>query len=66
MSEIDHGISLSEQIICLSRELAIREKVYPKWVKAGTMPAYKAAYEIECISAALATLTKLREETDHA
>ena len=44
------------QIECVKREIRMREKVYPRWVKNGRMTAQKARDEIESMQAVLDTL----------
>jgi hypothetical protein len=55
-------ISLHEQIVCVRREIGMRERVYPKWVSAGRMKQYVADREIAAMRAVLATLEMLRDE----
>jgi hypothetical protein len=50
------GYTMQEQIACIRRELAMRERVYPKWVQAGRMEAEKADHEINCMQAVHDTL----------
>ena len=52
--------SLDDQIQCVQREIAMRERVYPKWVSSGRMTERKADHELQCMRAVLATLIKLR------
>jgi hypothetical protein len=40
---------ISELLKCAERELAMRERVYPKRVQEGKMDAVKAAHELECM-----------------
>lgn len=47
---------IQEQIRCVSREIGMRESVYPKWVESKRMSAAKAQLEIEGMEAVLATL----------
>lgn len=54
--------SLAEQIKCVKRELAMRERVYPLWVARDKMKLDKAEFEIECMRAVLATLEALPKE----
>lgn len=49
-------ISISEQIACIKREIAMRERNYPKWVAAGRMKETDSARELERIRAVLDTL----------
>jgi hypothetical protein len=52
--------TLDEQIACVSREIAIRELVYPKWVEAGKLRKPVADHEIACMKAVLGTLMAAR------
>jgi hypothetical protein len=54
--------TLAEQIACVKREIAMRERVYPRWVAAGKMKDSQASHEIECMRAILATLEALPKE----
>jgi hypothetical protein len=47
---------LDEQIACVSRVIAMREKVYPRLVETGKMKKPVADHEIACMKAALGTL----------
>lgn len=40
------ALDLRELLGCLRRELALRERVYPKWVAKGTMKQEKADKEL--------------------
>jgi hypothetical protein len=44
-------ISKSDKLKCAQRELAMRKKVYPRWVEQDRMSAGKAEYEIACMAA---------------
>jgi hypothetical protein len=44
-------ITLAEQLACIERELALRLRVYPRWVAAGRMTQAKADREIELMKA---------------
>lgn len=50
---------LERQVACVRREIALRRRVYPKWVAAGRMPKAKADTEIAEMEAVLATVTKV-------
>jgi hypothetical protein len=52
--------SLDDQIACVTREIALRERVYPKWVETGRMTKQKADHEISAMKAALGTLMAAR------
>ena len=47
---------LAVQIKCVLREIAMRERVYPKWVKDGRMKQESADYEIATMKDVLHTL----------
>ncbi len=53
-------ISFADQIACVRREIAMRERVYPKWVSAGRMKAEAAEREIAAMCAVLKTLLSLQ------
>ncbi len=53
--------TLSEQLSCVRRELALRKAAYPKWVASKRMGASVAEHEINCMQAVHATLTALIE-----
>jgi len=58
--ELDPGvISLTDQIRCVSRELALRRRVYPRFVGSGRMKPEEAEREIERMQAVLHTLQEL-------
>ena len=42
-----HDVDLNGLLGCCRRELALRQRVYPKWVAKGTMTEKKAEAEIE-------------------
>jgi hypothetical protein len=48
--------SLQEQIACIEREIALRRRVYPRWIEQGRLKPDKAEREIECMCAVLKTL----------
>lgn len=52
-------VSLADQVACVKREVALRMRVYPRWVAAGRMTQAKAATEIACMQAVLKTLETL-------
>lgn len=60
MAQVDddapRGYTLKQQIACVKRELAIRARFYPGWVKAKHMQQYEADHEQACMRAVLATL----------
>jgi hypothetical protein len=54
------SIPFADQIGCVRREIAMRERVYPKWVNAGRMKAEAAEREIAAMRAVLKTLLSLQ------
>jgi len=46
-------IDLREVLACLRRELALRQRVYPKWVARGAMAQAKADKELELMRQAV-------------
>ena len=46
-----HEVDLNDLLGCCRRELALRQRVYPKWVAKGTMSEKKAEKEIELMRA---------------
>ena len=55
-------IALAEQIAEAQRELALRQKCYPQWVKSGKLDAGDAQYQIRCLEAMVRTLMQLDAE----
>lgn len=52
--------TLTQQVDCAKRELAMRRNAYPKWVAQGKMSPDKMQHETETMEAILATLEKAR------
>lgn len=52
-------IPLTAQIACVEREIAMRERVYPRRVASGKLAQGKADQEIAAMRAVLATLKGL-------
>lgn len=50
---------IQEQILSVRREIAMREKVYPRWVASGKMKQHMAEREIRNMQAVLQTLEKV-------
>jgi hypothetical protein len=55
-------ISLAEQIAEAQRELALRRKCYPAWVKSGKLDAGDATYQIRVQEEIVRTLRRLDAE----
>jgi hypothetical protein len=49
-------VTLEEQIASIEREIALRERVYPRWIADKKMSAAKAEKEIDAMKAVLETL----------
>jgi hypothetical protein len=60
MSEII-PCSLDEQIVCVEREIGMRERLYPRWVDSGKMKLDMAEREIGRMKAVLESLHRLKE-----
>lgn len=58
----DNSATLDEQIAEVSRECAMRERVYATWVLKGKMKLEDSQRQIRRMRAVLATLEKLRAE----
>jgi len=56
-------ITIDEQIAEVKRELAMRNKVYPKWIEAGSMQKSKADFQILAMEAVLISLQDLAKKT---
>jgi hypothetical protein len=52
-------MTVNEQIACVKREIAMRERVYPRWVAAGKMTKAKADHELAAMRAVLDTLIQV-------
>lgn len=52
-------IPLNDQIACLDREIALRQRVYPHLVATGKMTEVKAQYELVAMEAVRETLLGL-------
>jgi hypothetical protein len=51
--------TLAEQVACVRREIALRERVYPNWVAAGRMKQTEATCQLETMRAVLETVIKV-------
>ena len=61
MPQDDPQITLGDQIACVKREIALRQRVYPKWVRLGKLSAVKADFEMAAMQSVLDTLLGIRE-----
>jgi hypothetical protein len=55
------NVSLQDQVRCAQRELAMRLRVYPKWVREGKITKEKQDLEIAGMSAIVTSLQKLHD-----
>ena len=55
-------ITLEEQIAEAQRELALRRKCYPAWVKSGRLAHEDAYHQLQCMEAIVRTLLRLDAE----
>jgi len=57
---LDPGvISIEQQIQCVAREIKMRERCYPRWVRQGRMKETEAQRELERMRAVLHTLQEV-------
>jgi hypothetical protein len=56
------AVSLQSQVECAKRELAMRRRVYPRFIENGSMTGQKANQELAAMEAIVATLQRLRDE----
>ncbi len=55
-------ITTDEQIAEVKREIAMRNKVYPKWIEAGSMKKSKAGFQILVMEAVLISLQEIAKQ----
>jgi hypothetical protein len=55
-------MTLAEQIAEAQRELALRRKCYPAWVKAGKLTHDEAYHQLAAMAAIVQTLQRLEVE----
>jgi hypothetical protein len=55
--------TLSRQIACIERELAIRVRVFPAWVRSGRIQQSQADDELNAMRAVLETLRQVEAES---
>lgn len=69
---IAYNVSLRDTIAELDRELKVRERLYPEWIKSGKIKDDVAAYRLDAIRTAHRCLIRYEEilrfvrEADHA
>lgn len=54
-------VSLDEEIVCVKREIAMRVRNYPGWVRTGRLKLDRADREIEIMRAVLDRLIGIKE-----
>ena len=59
-------ITIEEQIACIERELGMRVKLYPRWVKSGKLTQAAADEELARMRAVLLTLQRLDHQVPGA
>lgn len=59
MPNSESVVSLSDQIACVDREIRMREKVYPRWVKSHKLTQKTADLELGRMRAVLGSLIRL-------
>lgn len=55
-------MNINQQIKTVQREIAMRKRVYPRWVSQGKMTKAKAEHEIKAMEAVHQTLVDLASE----
>jgi hypothetical protein len=58
---VSKPIGLEEQVRCVARELALRQRLYPQWVQQGKMTRRTAEHETAAMAAVLGTLRREAE-----
>lgn len=59
MPDLTGRFTVQEQIRCVEREIAMRKRVYPKFVANGRMELATADTELACMEQVLRTLRSL-------
>jgi hypothetical protein len=54
-------VKKADLIKCVQRELAMRERVYPKWIEAKRMTREQATHEYRCMKAIARIINQLSE-----
>jgi hypothetical protein len=55
-------VPLAVQVACVKREVALRERAYPRWVANGKMAQQKADQELAAMRAVSQTIARLQNE----
>jgi hypothetical protein len=56
--------TMNDRIKAAQREVAMRRRVYPRWVAAGKMTQQKADYEIKLMEDIVETLARFQHAAD--
>lgn len=54
--------TVREQIACVEREIAMRKRIYPRWVMEKKISAKDANYEIRCMECVKDSLLLMPKE----
>lgn len=57
-------MSLDQAITEVRREIAMRKKLYPRWVAAGKVPREKAEHQLAAMELALLNLEDVKEVSE--
>ncbi len=57
---------MKQQIACVGREIALRERLYPKWVESGKLKPEAAEFELNCMRSILEWLKSQKSMVDEA
>jgi len=52
---------INQQIACVTREIGMRRKVYPRWTDAGKITKAKADHDVACMEQVLVTLQHVKQ-----
>lgn len=55
-------VPIARQIACAKRELAMRQKFYPQWIKRGRLTQAVGEEEIATMTAIVGTLSRLNDQ----
>ncbi len=58
---ISQAVTLEAQIACIEREIAMRERIYPRWIRDHKLLAATAEVELSRMRAVLETLRGLAQ-----
>jgi len=58
------SVTIEQQLACVRREIAMRERVYPRWVEQGKMKPESAKRELDSMRAVLETLQGIGQDSE--